>query len=131
MCELCNKIFNKSENCGIAQKSRGKLTMFSYRGGGKILLYRRGVSLWGAQKSKRGWEPVRNYGLLPQHPQLQYVVSLLFYFPEWYHLSFNLTSFDLMAQNVAHGIPLLVAFYIGKCRQLWLKVRKFFNLWLN
>ena len=61
-------------------------------------------------------------------PVLQYVVALLFYFPKWYHLSFNPTGFDFMAQNVTHGIPILVEFYIGKCRQICQKVRQFFNL---
>ena len=61
-------------------------------------------------------------------PVLQYVVALLFYFPKWYHLSFNSTGFDFMAQNVMHGIRILVEFYIGKCRQICQKVRQFFNL---
>ena len=59
---------------------------------------------------------------------LQYVVALLFFFPKWYHLSFNPTGFDFMAQNVTHGPPLFDEFYIGKYRQIWQKVRKILNL---
>ena len=53
MCEICIKIFNKSENRGIARKSRGGLANFFSTGGpgclgggaGKILLYRGGAEL--------------------------------------------------------------------------------------
>ena len=47
MYEICNKIFYKSENRGIARKFRGGLRIFFLQGGlvcfgeaGKILLYR-------------------------------------------------------------------------------------------
>ena len=55
----------------------------------------------------------------------QSVVALLFKFPERYHLSFNQPSFDFMAQTVTHGIPILLAFHIGKYRQTLRKGRKF------
>ena len=51
MCEICIKIFNKSVNRGIAQKSRGAGKFFSTGGPGclgevgKILLYRVGEGL--------------------------------------------------------------------------------------
>ena len=61
-------------------------------------------------------------------PVLQYVVALLFFFPKWYHLSFDPTGFDFMAQNMTHGPPLFDEFYIGKYRQIWQKVRKILNL---
>ena len=61
-------------------------------------------------------------------PVLQYVVALLFFFPKWYHLSFDPTGFDFMAQNVTHSPPLFDEFYIGKYRQIWQKVGKIFNL---
>ena len=33
MCEICIKVFNKSENCSIAQKSRGLLAKNFLHGG--------------------------------------------------------------------------------------------------
>ena len=65
MCEICIKIFNKSENRGIARKSRGGSgKFFFYRGGlgawggaGKILLYRGAEPLGGARKCREGLRP--------------------------------------------------------------------------
>ena len=61
MCEICIKIFNKSENRGIARKSRECLANFfstrgagRLRGAGKILLYRGAEPLGGARKSREG-----------------------------------------------------------------------------
>ena len=64
MCEICIKIFNKSENCGIARKSRGAGKFFFYRGAGclgggeagKILLYR-GAEPLGGLENLRGLRP--------------------------------------------------------------------------
>ena len=50
MCDICMKIFNKSENRGIARKSRGGWQFFFYRG--KILLYRGAEPLGKARKSR-------------------------------------------------------------------------------
>ena len=55
MCQICIKIFNKSENRGIARKSRGAGKFFStgggwvLRGAGIILLYRGAEPLGGLE----------------------------------------------------------------------------------
>ena len=63
MCEICIKIFNKSENRGIARKSRGGWQFFFLQGGragclegaGKTLLYR-GSEPLGVNRKSRGAE---------------------------------------------------------------------------
>ena len=64
MCEICIKIFNKSENLGISQKSRGCWQIFLLQGGlGKFCCTGSAEPLVGARKSRGGgWDPVRQYG---------------------------------------------------------------------
>ena len=57
MCEICIKIFKKSENRGIAQKSRGVGNFFSTGGLGKFCCTGGAEPLGGARKSRGAETP--------------------------------------------------------------------------